>query len=67
MQLAGGRDVPACSWRDVVTYLRAAGEPDDEVEAEEKTDEDLSVLLDPRELIAQSRDDRLGAAELQTT
>ena len=60
-------NAPARNWRvtSLLTHLRAAGEPDEEVEAEEKRDEDLAVFLDPRELVAQRRDDRLRAAELQ--
>ena len=49
----------------LLCYLRAAGEPDEEVEGKENGDEDLAVLLDPLEFIAQRCYDSLRAAELQ--
>ena len=48
-----------------LTYLRAAAEPDDEVEEEEQTNEDLAVFLDDRVLVTESSDDCFGAAELK--
>lgn len=48
----------------LVSYLRTAGEPDDEVEREKTRDEELPVPLDEGILVAETRDHSFGAPEL---
>ena len=46
-------------------HLRAAREADEEVKCEEDSHEDLAMFLDPLELVAERRDDRLRPSELR--
>ena len=50
-----------------MTYLRTAGQPDQEVEDKQTGDESLTIVLDDWIFVAECRNDCLRTSELQSS